>query len=112
MGRRSKGGRKASGVADLREQLDHRTRALEDALQQQSATSEVPSGSVLHRQSSCEDFARKPHASSTRGCSTCCVSLLRGPPPPRAQAISMRRRGRLRIVAYQRNFRGHHGGCG
>ena len=41
MGRRSKGGRKASGVADLREQLDHRTRALEDALQQQSATSEV-----------------------------------------------------------------------
>ena len=41
MGRRRKGGRKASGVADLREQLDHRTRALEDALQQQSATSEV-----------------------------------------------------------------------
>ena len=41
MGRRSKGGRKASGVAGLREQLDHRTRALEDALQQQSATSEV-----------------------------------------------------------------------
>ena len=33
MGRRSKGGRKASGVADLREQLDHRTRALEGALQ-------------------------------------------------------------------------------
>jgi GAF domain-containing protein len=31
----------ASGAADLREQLDHRTRALEDALQQQSATSEV-----------------------------------------------------------------------
>jgi hypothetical protein len=31
----------AAGVADLREQLDRRTRDLDDALQQQTATSEV-----------------------------------------------------------------------
>ena len=31
----------ATGVADLREQLDRRTRELDDALQQQVATSEV-----------------------------------------------------------------------